>query len=148
MYGFELEILPDTARNWFGDFLDEEGLFSGSAEEMMPVRAEEAAEHFPRVDLGETEKAYFIRAELPGFNKRDLDLVYEDGELILRGHREPENHGTRYLHSERFYGEFERRFALPEDVDPTKVQAQYRDGILTVRIPKDFSKVREVPVEE
>ena len=145
---FELEIIPDEARTWYGDFLSEDGRFAGSVEELLPVRLEEPADAFPLVDLSETDTSYFLRAELPGFDRRNLEVLYEDGVLTIRGRREPENHGTQRLLSERFYGTFERQFELPQEVDPRKVTAKYRNGILTVQIPKNRPNVREIRIQE
>ncbi len=91
---------------------------------------------FPLVDISESEEAYMLRAELPGFVKGDLDVVYEDQMLILRGKRRPNSDRGHVLQSERFFGEFERLFRLGEKVDPSKFNARYRDGVLTVSIPK------------
>lgn len=143
---FELEIIPEV-RDWLAEWTDDDGRFAGAVEELLPVRMTESGEVFPLVDLGETDSSYFLKAELPGFDRKNLEVLYEDGILTIRGRREPENHGTRHLLTERFYGEFERHFELPEEVDPKKVKAQYRDGILTVRIPKNKSKVKEIPVQ-
>lgn len=114
---------------------------------LVRIEVNSDVDRFPRVDIAETEKAYYLRAEVPGFDKKNLEVLYEDGALILRGRREPESEKVQRLLSERFYGSFERRFRLPEEVRVEKLKARYRDGILTVEIPKIRKKSREIRIE-
>jgi|Deesub1362B_J571_1020462.scaffolds.fasta_scaffold09099_2 HSP20 family molecular chaperone IbpA len=114
---------------------------------LVRIEVNSDVDRFPRVDIAETEKAYYLRAEVPGFDKKNLEVLYEDGALILRGRREPESEKVQRLLSERFYGSFERRFRLPEEVRVEKLKARYRDGILTVEIPKIRKKSKEIRIE-
>jgi HSP20 family protein len=97
------------------------------------------AEWAPLVDITEDDKEYVIKAELPEVKKNDVKVRVEDGVLYLSGTRqfEKEEKGKRYHRIERAYGSFTRSFALPDDVDPQKVNAEFKDGILNVRVAKD-----------
>lgn len=96
------------------------------------------AEWSPLVDITEDEKEYVIKAELPEVKKEDIKLNVHDDVLTLSGERkyEKEEKGKRYHRVERSYGSFLRSFTLPEDADGTKVSAEYKDGLLMVRVPK------------
>jgi HSP20 family protein len=92
----------------------------------------------PVVDITETDDRYQVSAEVPGVKKDDLTLEVQEGVLTLRGEkkqeREDENEKGRRL--ERVYGAFTRSFSLPADADPDHIEASFKDGVLTVRIPK------------
>ena len=108
-------------------------------------RGRPVAGSFPLVDISESGDSYLLRAELPGFDKENLEVIYDDRLLILRGKRNA--NGEVLVQRERFYGEFERQFKLHVHLDPSKFNARYRDGILTVSIPKnEKSRLREIKV--
>ena len=92
----------------------------------------------PAADVSETETEYLIKAELPEVRKEDVSITVQDGMLSLSGERKQEktedNEKTHRV--ERFYGSFARRFALPENVDEDGIRAEGRDGVITIRIPK------------
>jgi HSP20 family protein len=92
----------------------------------------------PKLDLAETEKEFVIRAEVPGVPRENLDVNLEDNILTLTGHRENKTRetGETYLWEERETGRFIRTLRLPKAVDPVKVEAIYNEGILTVKLPK------------
>jgi HSP20 family protein len=99
----------------------------------------------PAVDILEEDKAYEFHFDLPQHDKADLKVGVEDGVLTVHGERkfsrsaDNSNSETkkRLLRVERSFGSFSRSFSLPEDVDSSKVEATYKDGVLTVRIAKD-----------
>jgi len=97
------------------------------------------AEWAPLVDISEDDKEYAIRAELPEVKKGDVKVRVEDGVLYLSGERhfEKEDKGKRYHRVERAYGSFMRSFTLPDDADPKQVHAEFKDGVLNVRVSKD-----------
>jgi len=103
----------------------------------------------PDVDVVEEEQRYLLRADLPGFEEKDIDLRVVDGALILSGKREQsreQNVGTVTC-AERRYGSFCRQFALGGSVDESKIEASYKNGVLTVALPKrDEAKPRQIPV--
>lgn len=92
----------------------------------------------PSVDIAETVEAFEIKAELPDVKKEDVKVTVEDGQLRISGERkqEKEEKGKKFHRVERSYGSFLRSFALPENVDESKLSAEYRDGVLNVRLPK------------
>ena len=96
------------------------------------------AEWAPAVDVQESEKEYVIKADLPEVKKEDVKVEYEDGVLTVEGERklEKEDKGTKYHKIERDFGKFVRRFALPTEVDGTKVSAEFKEGVLNVHLPK------------
>lgn len=92
----------------------------------------------PAVDITENDERYQLSAELPGVKKDDLTLEVHDGALTLRGEKkqEREEEGEQGRRLERSYGAFSRSFTLPADADPDQVSAEFKDGVLLVRIPK------------
>ena len=104
----------------------------------------------PPVDIEETREDYVVKAELPGLRQEDIKILVEDNRLVIRGekHREAEVAGTNYHRVERVYGQFERSFTLTHAVRADRIEAVYRDGILTVRIPKaEEAKAREIQIK-
>lgn len=92
----------------------------------------------PNVDIIDSDGELLLTAELPGLNREDVALEIEDGMLTLKGEKKSEKEektGTWRL-VERSYGAFERRFTLPRAVDPAKVKAEFKDGVLFVHLPK------------
>jgi HSP20 family protein len=92
----------------------------------------------PSIDIAETAEAFEIKAELPDVKKEDVKVSVEDGELRITGERkqEKEEKGKKFHRIERSYGSFMRTFTLPPNVDDTKLSAEYKDGVLNVRLPK------------
>jgi HSP20 family protein len=103
----------------------------------------------PAVDVTEEENRYVLRADLPGFEEKDIDVRVLDGVLVLSGKREPsteEQQGTLTL-VERRYGSFCRKFALDFAVDEGTIEASYKNGVLTVALPrKEATKPRQIPI--
>ena len=92
----------------------------------------------PPVDIQETEKEFVLKADLPDVKKEDVRVEFEDGLLSVEGERkqEKEEKGKRFHKVERAYGKFVRRFSLPTDVDGDHIKAEFKDGVLHVRLPK------------
>ena len=94
----------------------------------------------PRLDIAESEKAFTISAELPGVDEKDLDVTVADGLLTIRGEKrseaEEKDEAKNFHRVERSYGLYERRLTLPQDADQSKIDADFRNGVLTVTIPK------------
>ena len=100
----------------------------------------EAAQLKMRMDVTENEKAYTVKADIPGVKKEDID-VQVDGNFVCiraetRSEKETRGDGDHVLRSERHYGKIERSFSLGQDVDAAGVQAKYADGVLTLELPK------------
>jgi HSP20 family protein len=106
------------------------------------------AEWTPAVDISEDDKEYLIKVELPEVKKDDVKVTVENGVLTISGERkfEKEDKGVRYHRVERSYGYFARSFSLPEDADPEKVSAEFKDGILKVHVAKS-EKARPKQIE-
>jgi len=92
----------------------------------------------PRIDLAETENDISLKAELPGVDPKDLDIRVEGSLLTIRGEKKQETQEKRkdYHYVERQYGSFHRTVQLPSTVDPDKVDAVFKDGVLSVTIAK------------
>ncbi len=104
----------------------------------------------PLVDISEDDKEYRIKAELPEVKKEDVKVTAQEGTLTIMGERkfEKEEKGRRYHRVERAYGSFGRSFSLPDDVNPAKVTAEFKDGVLTVHLMKDEkAKPQQVEVK-
>jgi len=98
-----------------------------------------AAEDFvPAVDISEKEEAYYLEAEIPGMKKEDILIDVKDGILTISGERkyEREEEKENYTRVERCYGTFHRSFTLPDHIEEDKIDAEYKDGVLTVTLPK------------
>jgi HSP20 family protein len=96
------------------------------------------ADWTPTVDISETDGEYQIRAEIPDVKKEDVKVTVEDGVLTIQGERkqEKEEKGKRYHRIERSYGSFVRSFSLPDVIDEEKVKAEFKDGVLSLHLPK------------
>ncbi len=92
----------------------------------------------PQVDITEDDKEYLIKADLPETKKEDVKVTMENGILSISGERktEKEEKKKKYHRIERSFGSFERTFTLPEDTDPGKIMADFRDGVLQIHLPK------------
>ena len=125
----------------------------GRAPVRKDVGKEEAmtiAEWAPLVDISEDEKEYLIKAELPEVKKEDVKVAVQDDVLTISGERtlEKEEKGKKYHRVERAYGIFSRSFTLPEDADPSKVNAEFKDGVLKVHLAKsEKAKPKSIEVK-
>lgn len=95
----------------------------------------------PKIEVRETDKGYFVRAEVPGMEEKDLDISLNENNLVIRGERKSEKKEEDKSHffSEFKYGSFYRSIPLDEDVDENNVSATYKNGILNVEIKKNPS---------
>jgi HSP20 family protein len=103
----------------------------------------------PRVDILEQDGGYELVADLPGLKKEDIKIEIEDNMLTLRGEKklEGEKKGKNYRLCERYYGEFARIFALPENVNRDAIVAEFKDGVLKLEIPKtEKAKPKQIEV--
>jgi HSP20 family protein len=98
-----------------------------------------ASEALPiRVDVKETAEAYTVAAELPGVRKEQIHVEIEGNEVTISAEtqREAAKEGEKFLRVERFFGKTARRFALPQELDESKAQARFNDGVLELTLPK------------
>jgi len=104
----------------------------------------------PAVDIFETENELVVKADLPDIAEKDLDVRVENNMLTIQGERKFEETVDKdnYLRVERAYGSFTRSFALPNTVDADKIHAEYKNGVLTVQLPKRAeAKPKQVKVQ-
>jgi HSP20 family protein len=92
----------------------------------------------PSTDVFEAEGQLVVKTELPGVNREDISVTVEGGDLVIKGERksEEEVEEESYYRMERFTGSFYRRLPLPEGIDEDQINAEYKDGVLEVRVPK------------
>ena len=103
----------------------------------------------PSVNIRETEQAFFVEAELPGLTKKDIDITIENNILKLSGERrfEKDTNEESYHRVERSYGSFLRTFSLPSQVNAESVKASFKDGVLTIEVPKaEEAKPRKIAI--
>jgi HSP20 family protein len=104
----------------------------------------------PAVDIYEVEGALVLKAELPDLRREDIDVSVENSTLTIRGERKLDNEikQENFHRIERPYGSFLRQFSLPPAVDPSKIGADYRNGVLTVKLPvREEAKPRTINIE-
>lgn len=133
------DVFTSDLDNWFEDFL------------RWPARARQTANGFaPRVNIEETDDEVRLDFELPGMDKKDIKVTIHDGVLTVSGKRELKNEAKdeqcvrREIHS----GEFSRSFTLPDTVNVDKINADYKNGILEVKLAKlEEVKPKEIEVK-
>ena len=104
----------------------------------------------PPMDLYEDNNNLVVKAEVPGLKKEEIDITLHEGSLVISGERKTESQegDGDASRSERYFGRFQRALELPKPVDPNKVTATYKDGILTVTLPKtEESKPKQITVK-
>jgi HSP20 family protein len=102
----------------------------------------------PRVDIIETTEELLLFADVPGVKPEDVDVRFENGELILHGRCNPRGHAANFLLGEYEVGDFYRVFALSESIDAEKIGAELKQGVLTVHLPKAAAvKPRKITVQ-
>ena len=127
--------------NWFERFFGDLGLPAVDTWEKIWA---------PAVDVAETEKEYIVKAELPGMDKKDIDISLTDGVLTVRGEKrhEKKEEKENYHYMESHYGTFSRSVRLPDDASIEKIDATYTDGVLTVTVPKtEAAQPKKIKIE-
>ena len=105
----------------------------------------------PHFDISETEKEYVISGEIPGIDVKDLNVTLTDGIITIKGEKkkETEDKEENYHRIERHYGSFERSFRVPDKVNTDELDANYKDGVLKLTLPKaEVSEVKKIEVKE
>ncbi len=103
----------------------------------------------PALDVYEEKDNYVVEAELPGMRKEDITVSFQDGALSISGERKSDikTEDNELCRSERFYGKFQRVITLPAAIAADKVKAQYKDGVLTITLPKaEEAKPKQIDV--
>jgi HSP20 family protein len=113
----------------------------------LPISAPGWSTGWPHVEVSETGDEVKVMAELPGLEQNDIEVTLHDGMLTLKGEKQSENNGAVY--SERWHGRFERSLQLGPDVDPDKVNAAFKNGVLTITVtkrPEAQRHVKHIPI--
>lgn len=103
----------------------------------------------PALDMFEDKDNIYVRAELPGMKKEDIEVSLHEGTLSISGERKSEEkeENREAYRTERFFGRFQRAVSLPTLVEPDKIKAEYRDGILSITLPKaEQAKPKQITV--
>ena len=119
-------------RDFFGRFFEDFDL---------PSAFNENQDWMPKIDISETETEFIVNAEIPGMTKDDIKITMTDGLLTLSGEKKHEHEDKKenYRLVERSFGAFRRSMRLPENVDVDKIDASYKEGVLTITVPKPES---------
>jgi HSP20 family protein len=137
----DLAVLQERMNRLFNDSLQ-----SRSQDDAMMNRGSWT----PAVDIFETDGAMVLKAELPDVRREDIDVNVENSTLTLRGERrfDEQVKQEQFHRIERSYGVFVRQFSLPSTVDPSKIAAEYKHGVLTVTLPlREEAKPRSVKID-
>ena len=141
---FERHPLTRTA---FDNIFDFESFFRGGIQDdgsLFP------SVWTPAVDVAEHDNEYLVKVELPGVSKDDVTITMQENILTIRGEKKDgkESKGTNYHSVERSYGSFQRSFTLPTTVKTDKIDAAFKDGILTITMPKaEEAKAKQIEVK-
>ncbi len=109
----------------------------------------ENAVWMPLTDISEDKDKYVLKLDLPGVNKEDVKISYNEGQLSISGERkqEKETKDSKYHRVERAYGKYFRSFALPQKIKEDKIDASFKDGQLTINVPKaEEAKPKEIQI--
>jgi HSP20 family protein len=160
--------VPATGREWmpfdrlrdeidqvFDDFRKGTWMapFSRKSLESDPFwRREFSSSGVPAVDIAEKDDGYEITAELPGMDEKDINIHFSDGMLAITGEKKQEKEEKKkdYYLSERHFGSFRRSFRVPDGVDTAKIAADFKNGVLTLSLPKSAQakkKERKIAVK-
>ena len=99
---------------------------------------------WPSVEVSETDKEIRVTAEVPGMEEKDIELVLDDGALVLHGEKRSETEDKDKRFSERVYGSFERRIPLASEIVEDEVEARFKNGVLSVTLPKSAKAQSQV----
>jgi HSP20 family protein len=102
-----------------------------------PVRTQASQYFAPRVDIMETDKEWLLSADMPGVKPEDVDLRYERGELTVHGRIAQRRRPDNLLLGEYDEGDFRRAFQVNEAIDASRIEAECKNGVLTIRLPKE-----------
>jgi HSP20 family protein len=133
-----------TSRDPFAHLLEN---FFG--EDLAPSEDVSNRAWMPAVNIRETDAAFLVEAELPGLTKKDIEITLENNLLKLTGERrfEKDTKEENYHRVERQYGNFLRTFSLPSQVDANAVKATFKEGVLTIEVPKaEEAKPRKIAI--
>jgi HSP20 family protein len=149
-----MQLIPRQERNPFRELEDLSTRVSRLLGRPLFGRTDEGEalsipDWLPSCEVSETEMDYRLSAQLPRVKKEDVRVTVESGVLTLEGerHAESETQGRKFHRRELEYGHFVRRFTIPEDADPSKIEATFEDGMLNVTIAKTKEKRPRVEIK-
>jgi HSP20 family protein len=136
----------DPRGDYFGELVDD--LFKGFLVRPLAFEGRGDVAQLPRakVDVSEKNGAYLVTAELPGVKKEDIHVAIDGPQVTLEAEVKREKEASkdeRTLHSERIYGKVVRSFTLPQEVDESKAEAKFKDGVLELTLPKKAAAQRK-----
>lgn len=140
----ELMSIEKEFNKLFNTFSNKFGISNEGENEM------ENAVWAPLTDISEDNDNYYLNLDVPGVDKNDVKISYSNGNLVIKGERkdEKETKKSEYHRIERSFGKFFRSFTLPEKIKEDKIEAKFKDGALSIVIPKaDEVKPREIEVK-
>lgn len=140
----ELMSIEKEFNKLFNSFSNKFGISNEGENEM------ENAVWAPLTDISEDNDNYYLNLDVPGVDKNDVKISYSNGNLVIKGERkdEKETKKSEYHRIERSFGKFFRSFTLPEKIKEDKIEAKFKDGALSIVIPKaDEVKPREIEVK-
>lgn len=145
-FGTEIETLHRNIDRLFAD------AWGGSFAPSLLSDTWTAGKITARLDVAEDDKAFHVSVELPGMSDKDVVVTADDRVLTIRGEKkeEKEKKEKDVVRRERAYGSFRRTIELPSDVDSAKIEAMFKDGVLTIDLPKTTEaqdRVKQIPVK-
>jgi HSP20 family protein len=142
-----LDTLKKEMDRWFGNFFKSDDIMSTGG-----FFDEAGLTRYPAVDIEERDNAFVVRAEIPGMQKDDIHVEYHNGYLTIKGEKkfEHEEKKKNFHRIERSYGSFHRSVAIPEEIAEQDIKAEYKNGVLELKLPvKEPAKrsVRKIKIE-
>lgn len=142
----EMETLHRSIDRLFAD------AWGGSLQPSLLAETWATGKVTPRIDVAEDDKSFHVTVELPGMTDKDVAVTVEDRVLTIRGEKkeEKEKKDKDVFRRERAYGSFRRALELPTTVDSAKIDAKFKDGVLTIELPKTKEaqdRVKQIPVK-
>jgi HSP20 family protein len=144
-----LQLVPRRQR--FLPFVPDIDIFDRFFDFELPTLFGEEEMAVPHFDISETEKEYVISGEIPGIDVKDFNVTFTDGIITIKGEKkkETEEKEENYHRIERHFGSFERSFRVPDKVKTDELDANYKDGVLKLTLPKaEVSEVKKIEVKE
>jgi len=140
-----MNVKPASLWNEFSDMEHWLSAANGSAN----GQVESTSRWVPTVDVVEQQDKYVLTADLPGIERKDIEIIFEDGTLTLQGERSQsvDSDHDGYQRVERSYGSFQRTFRLPDNIDAESITAKSEHGVLEVRVPKKEKAQKKIEVQ-